>query len=251
MPLGEPVPGVWPRQESVFSLAKISIAGASHSSLPNKRCSHSCWQPSLWTYPMSLFQGKVFQRNAEISRWWIRKSLALLSHTVTVYWDHDLDFSVVSSDSHCGTGGEKEASCTWILLLRVHRSRLYLPGISSTADKCCTEEQREAAHQPALYKQYLFNQQPGLAAPAYTQPDSVFLSLLRLSSLWPWKWDLPSTSQGRKADRAHQRRLCRKLLRYNIHTGGQNEVVQKRICIEIDTYTFCIYISQRDTSCLE
>lgn len=52
-------------------------------------------------------------------------------------------------------GGEKEASCSGFLLLRVHKSRLCLPGISFTAAKGCTEEQREAAHQPTVHKQYL------------------------------------------------------------------------------------------------
>lgn len=157
-------------------MAKVSIAGASHSSLPNKRCSCSRWWPSLWTYPTSLLQGKVFSRNAEFSRWWIRKSLALLSLTVTVYWDHDLNFNVVTSGSHWGTGGEKEISWTWILLLRVHRSRLYLPGMSLTADKG-VQRNREKQHTNLLYVSSIYcSQQLGMAAPAHTQPERFSLS---------------------------------------------------------------------------
>lgn len=64
-------------------MAKVSIAGTSHSSLPNTRCSHSRWQPSLWTYSVFLLQGNVFQRNAELSRWWTGKSLPFLAVIVT------------------------------------------------------------------------------------------------------------------------------------------------------------------------
>lgn len=81
--------------------------------------------------------------------------MVLLSLTVTVYWNHDLNFIVVTSDSLWSTGGEKEASCIWILLFRVNKRRLYLLDISLIADIGCTEEQREAAHQPTLCKQYL------------------------------------------------------------------------------------------------
>lgn len=135
---------------------------------------------------------------------WVRQSLVLLSLSVTECWTYDLNCNVIISDSLWGMGEEKEASCPGFLLLRIHKSRLCLPGISFATGKGCAEEQKEAAHQPSLYKQYLLQWAAEDGCTTCNQRDLVSASFLSICSPCPWRCDLLSTSQGRKADRVNQ-----------------------------------------------
>lgn len=236
----ESASGTWPRQAgviiNVFSLAKVSTANASHDGLPNEGCHTHISTGARSSREM------LNSVDGESGKAWFSSPL------LSVYRNRDLNFSVVTADSLWSTGGEKEASCIWILLFRVNKSSLYLLDISLTADIGHTEEQREAAHQPALCKQYLLQSVAGNGCTRLHGNREIWSSSVSCGSAVPIVADgichLP-LRECKMTD--HVKRSCAESCWHAIFIlGDRTSSADGRLYIYAHVYVIYVYTSERE-----